>query len=419
VSFMFTVKPLRWLRCCLLLLACFIATANADESSNRWSIKGFGSFGGAGLDTGRVGFLRNRTQMDPVDNSWGVTTDSRLGVQFDVDVTEAVHATVQWIARDHAGDFFEQNLEWAFIRWRPLDNMDIRIGRMGLDTFLLSDYREVGYAYVWMRPPHEFYANIPLSHFDGIDFAQKFAVDDSFLTLKLQAGYSYSQMQTGLGLFSIKAPIAGVNIVYESGDWRMRAGYSYMHFLSDVPAQDLVNAVNDPALAPVYPSAADLSPDLSLKGSDLHFMSVGTAYDDGVWLAQAEASYMETDNSYVVDTVSAYLSVGRRFSEFTVYGLYGLSFSFNDQVDIPAPLVPAPSLLALQQGLDQALNYNSIDQQSFSLGVRWDFYSNIAFKAQWTHFWFGERGAALWAQDEPGNIPREVNLWSLGVDFVF
>ncbi|MBE0469150.1 MAG: hypothetical protein IBX55_06515 [Methyloprofundus sp.] len=396
-----------------------MATAKAAEQSQRWSIKGFGSFGGAGLDTKRIGFLRNRTQTQAVDNSWGVTTDSRLGVQFDGDMTDSLHATVQWIARDHAGDFFEQNLEWAFVRWQPRDDVNIRIGRLGLDTFLLSDYREVGYAYPWMRPPHEFYANIPVSHFDGIDFAQKFAIDNDFLTLKFQAGYSTSQMQTGLGLFTIKAPTAGVNLVYEVADWRVRAGYSYLHFLSDVPAQDLINTVNDPALASVYSGAAGLSSALSLKDTDLHFMAVGAAYDDGTWLAQAEASYMATDNAYVVDAASAYLSVGRRISEFTVYGLYGLSFSFNDRVDIPAPSLPAPPLLGLQKGLDRALNYNSIAQQSFSLGVRWDFYANIAFKAQWTHFWFCERGAALWAQDEPGNIPDQVNLWSLGVDFVF
>jgi len=416
---MFTAKTLGRLSCCLLLFVCYIAIANADEKSSRWSIKGFGSFGGAGLDTDRVGFLRNRTQTEAVDNGWGVATDSRLGVQFDVDVSESLHATVQWIARDHAGDFFEQNLEWAFLRWRPREDMDIRIGRLGLDTFLLSDYREVGYAYVWMRPPHEFYANIPLSHFDGVDFAQKFAVDDSFLTLKLQAGYSHSQLQTGLGVFTMDTPIIGMNILYEAGDWRLRAGYSYLRLLSDIDSQDLVNAVNNPALESVYPGVSGLASALSLKGTDLHFMSLGAAYDDGVWLAQAETSYIETGNAYVVDTASAYLSVGRRISEFTVYGLYGLSFSFNDRVDIPAPLVPAPPLLGLQQGLDQALNYNSIDQQSFSLGMRWDFYTNIAFKVQWTHFWFGDRGAALWAQDEPGNIPSQVNLWSVGVDFVF
>lgn len=406
-------------KCYLLLFVCFMATANADEQSKRWSIKGFGSFGVIGSDTARIGFLRNSTQTKAVDNSWGVTTDSRLGVQLDVDVSDSLHATVQWIARDHAGDFFEQNLEWAFLSWRPRDDINIRIGRLGLDTFLLSDYREVGYAYVWMRPPHEFYGDIPVSHFDGVDFAQKFFIDDDFLTLKLQAGYSYSQMQTSLGLFSIKAPVAGVNLIYESGAWRGRVGYSYMHFLSDVPPQDLVNAVDNSTLAAVYPGFSSLASALSLENTDLHYITLGGAYDDGTWLGQAEASYIGADNAYTFDIASAYVSFGRRISVFTVYGLYGLSFSFHERVDIPAPLVSVPVLLELQQGLDRALNVNSIDQQSFSLGVRWDFYTNIAFKAQWTHFWFGEQGAARWTQEELGNIPSQVNLWSLGVDFVF
>jgi hypothetical protein len=91
---------------------------------------------------------------------------------------------VQWVARNHAGAFFEQNLEWAYLRWRPWNDLDLRVGRLGLDVFLLSDYRNVGYAYPWMRPPQEFYAPLFPYHLDGADIAQRFHLGEGFLTLK-------------------------------------------------------------------------------------------------------------------------------------------------------------------------------------------------------------------------------------------
>jgi len=404
----------------LLLLLLIAPYPHANAQYPEWSIKGFGSFGYVATDTNNLGFLRDRTQTQPTKKSGSITIDSRLGVQLDVDFNQSIHASVQWVARDHGGDFFEQNLEWAFLRWRPKYDTDIRIGRLGLDTFLLSDYRNVDFAYPWMRPPHEFYANIPLYHFDGIDFSKHFNIGSDYLTLKLFAGYSMSHFPTGFGLYNMDSPVAGITLNYESGNWLFRGSYSYQRLITDVPSESLTRPMSSPAINAVIPGISTLIPRLSLKDTNLHYISIGTRYDDGTWLIHAEASYLRTQRDLMPDTASAYFSFGRRFANVTLYSLYGITQGFHSKVSVPKPIVPVPQLQQLQTNISHTINDNANDQQSLSLGFRWDIHPKIALKAQWSHFWLGHRGAALWTQPaSPNQVPDKVNLWSFGVNFIF
>ena len=72
------------------------------------------------------------------------------------------------IRQDESGDAGVA-LEWGFVRWLPTDTIAVRAGRMSLPVFAVSDYREVGYANVLLRPIEDVYSLIPLRRFDGID----------------------------------------------------------------------------------------------------------------------------------------------------------------------------------------------------------------------------------------------------------
>ena len=237
----------------LFLLLCVTSQVHADDSYPNWSLKGFGTLAFTGTDSKNLGFYRDTSQTQDVTQAWGISTDSSLGIQIDASISPTLHATAQWIARDHSGNFFEQNLEWAFLRWLIDDDLTLRIGRLGVDVFLLSDYRNVGYAYPWMRPPHEFYAYLGLYHFDGMDVTKKWNVGDGTLSLKSFAGYSHNQYQDKVTsrIINFDFAIAGANVLYETGDWRFRASYGLAHTLSE-PAKPLLTAINNPLLKTIY-----------------------------------------------------------------------------------------------------------------------------------------------------------------------
>lgn len=404
---------------CLFLLIINVISVNAEEDI-RWSIKGFGTFGFSGTDTDELGFIRSTTQTQNVRNSWGVITDSRIGLQVDVDINRSLHATVQWVARDHAGDFLEQNLDWAFLRWNFNDTTNVRFGRLGADLFLLSDYRNVGYAYPWVRPPHEFYSNLALYHFDGFDFNHKIYFDDNLLSIKLFAGYSFNQIPSAFPEpVDLETPLVGGSLKFESGSWATRAGYAFLRIVTEVPNQQLVNALNAPSVNFGIPGISQVIPYLSIKNTNAHYYSLGTAYDDGSWIAQAEVSYVDSETTFFPDAVSSYLSVGKRFSNMTLYSLFGISHSFQKEINIPSPIFPSPQLQQLHQVTDRAINKNGIDETSVSLGLRWDFYQNLAFKTQWSHYWLGSNGTQFWKDSTLKEKSVQINVWSLGIDFIF
>lgn len=403
------------------LAALLVAVSSVSLAGDiPWSIKGFGTLGAAGTDTDQLKFRRDTSQSNGVTRSGGIDVDSRLGLQLDADLSSSLHTTVQWVARSHDGDFFEQNLDWAFLRWRFRPDLDVRLGRVGFDVFMLSDYRNVGYVYPWIRPPHEFYAGLPPYHFDGADVAQRFAVGDGYLVAKGFAGYSFNQLPAGTaGTYDSGSVVAGGSLAYESGNWRARIGYAYTQARKEPPLGGLTSALRSPGIDVIWPGASSLAEDLSVTGRLVHYSSVGLAYDDGTWLAQIEGAYIDSEINLFPTVANGYLSAGRRFGAITLYSLFGIAHTLYDRIDVPAPLLPAPELLALRDAVDATLNGNGVDQKSVSLGVRWDVHENIALKTQWSHFWLGENGSQLWVEPSAGPTPDNVNVWSVAVDFLF
>ncbi|BBL76014.1 porin [Methylomagnum ishizawai] len=394
------------------------AATSADTPT--WSFKGFGTLGVSGTDTDLIQFRRDTTQGNGVTRTWGVDPDSRLGLQLDVDFGPSWRAGVQWVARNHAGQFIEQNLDWAFLRWSPEENLDLRFGRLGFDVFMLSDYRNVGYAYPWMRPPHEFYASLPTYHFDGMDLSRKIPLGGGHLTAKSFVGYASYTVPSFLFDLDLGAVIVGGSLGYERGNWRARLGYNYAKTKTDLPIQPLYAALDNPWVNVVWPGANTYPGKIAPMNKDLHYFSAGLAYDDGGWLAQLEASYTDSQVVSFPSVASGYLSLGRRAGPVTVYTLLGISETLHSATALPRPWLATPEVDLLWRTVDSLINANGVDEKSVSLGLRWDVYENIDLKAQWSHYWLGRNGAQLWVEPAlSAPTPGQVDVWSLGVDFVF
>jgi hypothetical protein len=416
----------KFLLICLMLIVSQVGVA--DNKPSIFSIKGFGTLAGTGTDSNTVGFKRDVTRDNATKEAWDISNDSRLGLQIDAKFTDSLQATVQWLARDHAGNFLEQNLDWAFLSWKIQPDLNLRVGRLGADVYMLSDYRNVGYAYPWIRPPHEFYGNLPYYHFDGIDVTKKFDVDNGVLSVKAFGGYSLNELPTSLNiLFPQESLNFGGNIQFEKNDWRFKASYAHVEMFSEilfgqyknpiplpVTLEQVLDPKNNALLDSYWPGLSSVTPNLFIKHKTINYASVGAAYDDGVWLAQAEASYIKSNTIWYPDQASGYINFGRRFSKVTVYSLLGIAKSLNKPITIP----PTQYKQAYDL-LNNMINNNGVDEKSVSLGLRWDFYTNMAFKAQWSHYWLGKQGDRTWASTPVVPFPDHVNVFSVGVDFIF
>lgn len=416
------------MRAALILFLAFLGLtqpALADELR----LSGFGTLGYSHEGRDRIGFMRNATQPVSEHNNASFVSDSSLGLQLNYTPSPQFEAVVQMVARDKHRTSLGNSVEWAFAAWHPNEAVDLRVGRMGLDVFLLSDYRSLGFSQPWVRPPTEFYSWIPFFSVNGIDAAYNFRAGDTRWRIKAQAGNSASDIPLdATNSFRFKADkIRDLTVQAEHGAWQFKAGH--MVFTADSQPDNfaqaragLTNIATGAPFPAVRSEAANLNDGFWLRGATVRYSSIGTAYDDGTWLLQGEFARISSDSRMLPSGKTAYATLGRRFGSFTPY--IGLArFKPDEDATMAANnwSLLGPSAVALQTSSVAAYNNFRIDQRTTTLGLRWDLDSRTALKVQWDRSRMGARGYGLWQVNNlvDGGNSQHVDLFSVSVDFVF
>lgn len=409
-----------------LALAASNATLAAEGSSITNRFSGFASIGLATNDNPDLVFRRDVIQTEgSYDGNVEWRNDSILGLQWQTQWSYQFETTVQFVLKDRLENTLDNALEWGFLRYRPADGLDIRVGRVGTDIFMLSDYRQVGYALPWVRPPVDTYGLLSFYHFDGIDVNKRFDLYDG--TLNIKAFYGKSDQKYPLDHnksvdYRLIFQGAGTTINWEKDEWKLRYSYATVKVNNNNP-NPLIDTLL--AVSPYWPEASGYAERFYTKAKRLKYNQVGMAYDNNIWSVQAETTQLNSDAGIISGTRHFYLSVGRRFDEFTVYAMKGFVHSLNTPADIPAPQGLPPPLsqqfAILADATEQALNGSRSSQHSVSLGVRWDFASKMALKLQAEHFNLDRDGAALWLKVDSTtpNQNQTANVLSISMDMLF
>lgn len=413
----------------LLALSAFGNAPAFAEGDLRLS--GFGTFGYARDDTPRAALLRDLSQLPrngfASDSSWQL--DSRLGMQVEYGVNSNIDLVGQMVLRDHFKADFDSSVELAYASIKPQPQLDIRVGRINYDAFLMSDYRNVGYAYTWVRPPSEFYGWIPIFSVNGIDvayniLADDFQSDDARWRIKAQAGHSNLSVPVAGGINGgydfTTDDLVSVSVTRQTESWRLKAAHSRFTFGSEVPifspllkGLDSLAAARIPA---VSAEAADLRKNLGFDGVKISYTTLGAAYDDGTWLAQGELGYTTSTADVVPHGRMGYLSVGRRLGDWTPFVMMSASRPSND-VRSAANNWGAYNAILRNPALG-ITNSTRIEQNTATVGVRWDIYRRTALKLQWDRTTIKPSGWGLWGHDEALTTGR-VNLLSATLDIMF
>lgn len=414
------------LRVTYLLFACSLTLATAQaEVEHHFS--GFATLGLVSSDNPNLAFRRDIAQNDgSYDGAVEWQTDSLLGAQWQSRWSHMFDTSVQLVAKERFDNSPEKSIEWAFVRYRPIDGLDIRVGRMGTDIFMLSDYRQVGYAFPWARPPHDYYTLLSLYHFDGIDLNKRFDLAES--TLNIKVFYGNSEQQYPLGFESDQSARldfnpAGISLSLEHNHWKWR--YSYVDVdINNSSTDALVDTLH--AVTPLWPEAAEFADMAVTKGRHFRYHELGMGYDNNIWWVQAEATQLRSQTGIVPQNNQAYLSVGRRIEQFSIYALTGYAKPERDVLVVTAPAnYPAPiaeQLTQLASAAELTLNGVRIQQKSYGVGVRWDFAAKMALKFQVEEFHIDKDGTNLWLQIDPtegitGN--QTSTVISLAMDVLF
>lgn len=379
-------------------------------------INGFGTLALVSSDGDLLGFRRTQAQRTAVfEGDVSHKTDSLMAVQGVFRYKNWPEAIVQFKTRSsHKG--FDTDLNLAYLRYKPTPVSTLRLGRLSQDAYLLSESRDIGMTYLWVRPPVEFYGQLLLEHFDGVDFNYQWIKPNGYLEWRLGSGV-FDARSAYAGDLIVNAhydPMWMTSLHYSGEHWSWRVGYMSAD-LDDYQIDGL-----DKALIATWPYFAQL-PDDVLKAASIdnststsiEQYSVALEYENRPWLIQSELGGMELGRRFL----SGYLSVGYSFNDVTPYILVG--FIEGERRSTPVNDYELPDALDEKVGHMYNVLRGDAKQTAFSVGLRWDLSLNLALKAQWDHRRVHDNKVFLWMERPGAPHNDRVNTASVSLDFAF
>ncbi|MDM5176952.1 porin [Massilia sp. DJPM01] len=396
-------QPLR-LTLATAILAAFSLSSHAADAPTV-TISGFGTAALTATDTDDVEYARFN-QAAGVGKSPRAGVDSNFGIQGTARMNDWLSFTAQGLARKNARDSYGAELSWAFAKFKVSDEISIRVGRIGMPIYMISDFRQVGYANTMIRPSQEVYGQIYGDSYDGVDAMYQHNFGDTTVTAQIGVG-TMSARITDNNRIKYK-PATTVNIVAENGPFTVRFGRAD----AKVSVEDSESI--DGLIATLHKvGMSKVANDLSVTDVDGSFTSLGFTMDYKNILVQGEYAVRKTDSLTLPDTSSYYAMLGYRFGKVTPYYYYGTvkQDSARTYTGLPA----SGPLAALGAGVNVAIKAGL--QTSNALGVRWDFHKSAALKVQVDRI-KPRDGAGTFLRAKPG-FSDTVNVYAAGIDFVF
>ena len=402
--------------CSILGTGTKLANAADSATPSPWTWSAYGTLSRYHETADQMNFVRDLGQRGGDQlRSGGWKPDTRVGLQGAYRLDSQTEAVLQVVARDKPEQSVVKAIEWAYLAYRPEPDWQVRMGRLGIDVFLLSDYRSLGYAQTTVRPNWEFYGFLPVYSLDGGDVTYTLADGPVRWKFKTQYGATKADVPINNQWMNFASDgLLDMTVTREAGPWRLKAGVASMKLKEDAPLEPLPSTLSAIAAAGIS-DAATLNRELSFKGARVRYLSLGAAFDDGEWLLQGELSRITSDRLVVPQGSAAYILAGRRFGVWTPFaGVSGL----RPRYDIYQPQSNWGALNAARDAAIVALNTSRIDQNTVTLGVRWDVDTQAALKVQLDHMRVRAYGSGLWSTNLT-TFPQRVNVLSVGLDWVY
>jgi hypothetical protein len=388
------------------------AAADGLEADSALKLRGFGTVGVVGNSTSGAHFIRDILQPGGVAGGWSSAVDSRLGLQANFRLTDQIEGVAQVVSMYNYDGSYRPGLEWAFVSYSPDPAFKVRLGRLGWDVYMLSDSRNVGYSYLWVRPPVEYFGQLQIPHVDGADVVVKHQLGGGIASAKLYAGLADQKVPSPpTADYDLAGSVVrGVNLDYQKGAWQFRVGYTAVKVENELPG--LVPLLG--ALSVSGPGAAALGADLSLAGKTIEIVSAGTVFENGPWQAQLMVNRFTSDTLIFPQKDSGYLLLGYRIDKWTPF----VNFAATRSVGASQRRTGLPLPNPLDTAVATTLAVAQSRQNTLSLGVRYDFMRNADLKVQLDRVRVSDHAALLW-RNARADWNGHATILSVALDFVF
>jgi hypothetical protein len=391
---------------------------------------------------------------------------NKLGLRLDADFSEDLGFTLQAVANGE--EDYTPRIDWAFVDYEIDNQLKVSAGKLRMPLYMLSDYKDVSYAYPWIVPPYAVYGSPDFSSFDGGKLNYRWDLGDEWSTdLEVWTGRLKNHINVG-GIGGFKVDFALDNLYGLSlnldHDWLFIRAV-YMQGLATSDISELIVSQIDHSPSPEslkLRNAIDGKNDetgkldgteaymldtvprttgsdvVTLEDDDVKFLGLGTMLDFEHLFFNAEVTLINSDPNIIVGrAVSWYVLAGIKLPEDVSVSLtFAKDFNrphkdaekdyrkdFYEVVDDVienwerdihlrlAPNPPSDEEIAGYYNTSEFLvvkKYATLDTKSYILSSRWDFHPTASFKAEYLYKKESQFGQSV--------SPQAIRL---AVDFVF
>ena len=412
--------------CLYFIFVAFVAHATANETGNATAgeplqFSAFATLGAVYSDSDHHGYRKSVGSNDAVySGEIDFKQHTLLGLQIDWSISPNFDAVYQGVLRDLPEASLDKLTTLAFLRYDVNSNWSFRLGRTAPDLFLLTEYRDVDFSYIWATAPNEVYGIIPYRSIDGIDVTYSRRALGGVFKTKLFAGESDADIATSSVVIGVKIEdIIGISLSFDHFNWIVHAKRSQVQIANELRSNALLAATINEIPDFLWPNSQKFVLSLLMKGQEIDYSSLSGQYLWGNWLASAEMSLIKSASMVIPKITSGYAALSYQFNNaHQFYGIYALTESNNYVFDEPG--VNQQVLEEVIHATSDLFNFYAPNQATISLGWRWDITSYMASSLQWNYTSLKAAGSTLWLnKPNQHDVAENVNTFLLNLTMVY
>lgn len=394
----------------VLIVASFLLISSSVSAEDaQWS--SFGTLGITLSDSDNYGY---RTDISHESAVFSGDIDFRalslLGGQVEKSFNDEFDFVGQVVLRELNDPDMLDYVSMAFLRYKPSAKWSLKVGRLMPDLFMITEYRNINIAYTWANVPNETYGIAPFKYLDGAEVVYSQRVPDGTLNLKFFAGESQA-VATSSKTFTDKVKLNdlfGLSVIYDQNEWNLQARYTQAA-LGDNKSSNLITDQINMIPDFLWPNKPSIINRLSTTDKKAKYLSLSGQKYWQSWLFSFELARISSESDLTATLNNGYVSAAYQHNEHTYYGVFGKTSS--DYYHFNEPGVNNNLFPELIAAINQTMNFYSSNQQTISLGWRWDINPTMASKLQFNLTDIKAGGATLWLN--PNNSSSSESVPSL------
>ncbi|MDP2903956.1 MAG: hypothetical protein Q8N96_12775 [Methylovulum sp.] len=382
-----------------------------------------------------------------LNNKGTFKRDSIAGAQVDVKLNNGFSITAQAkIAPSiSSDDDIGPTLTWAFLSWRPTNDLLFRGGRLRVPLYLNSQNKDIGTTFDFARLPTEVYSTAPTTDFDGLAASKTWDFDAGELTLDgyigmtdihlRKAPFNFAPISSDSVYVPYHMEAYGLALTFQQDDnlFRISAHDSYTQCTTCAKGENPPVTFPFVALMPgvgYYQISNQMPgpgvPDAKIVHTPVYTVAADVALGYGFRIMGEYVRRNVRNIATSLDSQGGYLAVLKSFGDWTPYVSVAHLQSTDRTLDLYNRLknntvpdfIPNAAFINASQRAGAARIF-AFDQTTWAVGTSYRINATSKLKAEWAVTKIGDASSFVDtpAGEDSGN--RLINVFSFSYNMVF